>query len=152
MKIFEAIYNEACAVRLEEATVKQVADAIAKFTKCSIDLGRVDDEALKSLERLLQNTMMSEVGIDGDKSHKGVNNAINYVIHHSTNEWSGGNPGEVRDFLMRFKDQLGPYLGKAVDLGISADNIKVKSEIDAARGVGTVLNNAQALNIAKKQM
>lgn len=152
MKIFEAIYNEACAARLKEVKVENVANAIAKFTKSSIELGRVDGEALKSLETLLKNTMMSEVGIDGDKSHKGVNSVINYVIQHSADEWSGGNPGEVRDFLMGFKDQLGPYLGKAVDLGIKASGIKSQSEIDAARGLGTALNNTQALDIAKKQM
>ena len=151
MKIFEAIYNEACAARLREAKVEQVADAIAKFTKNSIKLGRVDSDALKSLERLLQNTMMSTVGIDGDKSHKGVNSAINYVIQHSTDEWSGGNPGKVREFFIRYKDQLGSYLGKAVDLGVNADNIRAQSEIDAAKGLGTAMNNAQALNIAKSQ-
>ena len=53
MKIFEAIYNEVCTARLQEATVKQAADAIAKFTKCSIDLGRVDDEALKKSRETL---------------------------------------------------------------------------------------------------
>lgn len=152
MKIFEAIYNEACAARLQEATAAQVANAIAKFTKSSIELGRVDSGALKSLETLLKNTMMSEVDIDGDKSHKGVNSAINYVIQHSTNEWSGGNPGKVRNFFIQYKNQLGSYLGKAVDLGIKASNIKSQSEIDAAKGLGTTLNNVQALDIAKKQM
>lgn len=152
MKIFEAIYNEACAARLKEAKVEQVANAIAKFTKSSIELGRVDSGALKSLETILKNTMMSNVGIDGDKSHKGVNNAINYVIQHSTDEWSGGNPGKVREFFIRYKDQLGSYLGKAVDLGVKASDIKAQSEIDAARGLGTALNNVQALDIAKKQM
>lgn len=152
MKIFEAIYNEACAVRPEEAKVENVANAIAKFTKSSIELGRVDGEALKSLETLLKNTMMSEVGIDSDKSHKGVNSAINYVIQHSADEWSGGNPEKVREFFIRFKNQLGSYLGKVVDLGIKACGIKSQSEIDAARGLGTALNNNQALDIAKKQM
>ena len=96
--------------------------------------------------------MMSNIDIDNDKSYKGVNSAINYVIQHSADEWSGGNPGKVREFFIRFKNQLGSYLGKAVDLGIKVSGIKSQSEIDAARGLGTALNNNQALDIAKKQM
>lgn len=80
MKIFETIYNKACAARLKEAKVENVANAIAKFTKSSIAMGEIDTEALQRLNKLIQNTIMSDFGIEGDKSVKGVNKAINYVF------------------------------------------------------------------------
>jgi hypothetical protein len=149
MKIFEAIYNEACAARLQEATVAQVANAIAKFTRSSIAKGGIDRFALQSLDNLIQNTMMSEVGVEGDKSSRGINKAINYVIQHSTKEWSGGNPGELKAFFDRNKNSLGKVLGAAIDIGLTADGIRADSEAKAAAGKGTVLNGAQALKVAQ---
>jgi hypothetical protein len=151
MKIFEAIYNEACAARLQEAKVEHVANAIAKFTKSSIAMGGIDTEALQRLNTLIQDTMMSDVGIDGDKSARGVNKAINYVIQHSTKEWSGGIPGDLKAFFTRNKARLGKVLGAAVDLGITADAALQKSKADAAAGIGTQLNKAQALKVAQAQ-
>jgi NAD(P)H-dependent FMN reductase len=151
MKIFEAIYNEACAARLQEATVAQVANAIAKFTKSSIAKGGIDSAALQSLENLIQNTMMSEVGVEGDKSAKGINKAINHVIQNSTPEWSGGNPGALKAFFDRNKNRLGKILGAAINLGLTADAIRNDSEAAAAAGKGTMLNGAQALKAAQAQ-
>lgn len=152
MKIFEAIYNKARTVRLEEAKVEHVANAIAKFTKSSIAMGEIDTEALQRLNKLIQDTIMSDVGIEGDKSASGVNKAINYVIQHSTKEWSGGIPGDLKVFFTRNKDRLGKVLSAAVDLGITADMALQKSKADAAAGIGTQLNKAQALKVAQARM
>lgn len=115
-------------------------------------MGEIDTEALQRLNKLIQDTMMSDFGIDGDKSASGVNKAINYVIQHSTKEWSGGIPGDLKAFFTRNKVHLGKVLSAAVDLGITADMALQKSKADAAAGIGTQLNKAQALKVAQAQM
>lgn len=136
--------------QLREATLERVENFLFKGLKSAVEIGlRYNKKDWEGIIRNITQVMGSNEGIEGDKTAKSLNKAINAVINRASD--LGIKPKEAQRFFERNKEVLGKDLGDAIDIGLKASNIQKSSEEDAKFGIDTRKNFSQAVQIAKNQ-
>ena len=132
--------------RLNEATLSQsLAYFMPRFKKLYTGGIQNNTDVLKNINDMMTNVNAAENGIDGKKGQEAVVYLLNALVHNANEDNMGGNPGQIRDWLIKNKRFLGQQIASIADIGKLIGEISAEKQAQGLIGQDSFAQIAQTV-------